>query len=166
MNPEGKMPTLKVNESGTSIPESDTICRYLLSKYADSGPSFQLENYKSNLIARLHDIYLCPIQGCMYKATPPFANFGTRKKALAEFQKQMKIIDSFIEDDGMYLCGKEVSLADATLFPTMVFAKYMLPKFEVEEPLPSRINAWFDNVVESDPEFKRVHDEVRSGNEL
>lgn len=163
MNPEGKMPTLKVNESGESIPESDTICRYLLSKYATSSPSFQLENYKSNLIARLHDVYLSPIQGCMYKASPPFASFGTRKKALAEFQRQMQIIDNLIEDGGMYLCGEEVSLADATLFPTMVFAKYMLPKFDVEEPLPSKINKWFNSMIESDPDFRKVYDEVSSG---
>ncbi len=126
MNPQAKMPLLKVEDSGMCIPESDTICRYLISQYADRGPSFQLEDVKSNLIARFHDIYLSPLQGCMYKATPPFAH----------------------------------SLADVTLFPTMVFAKYMLPKFGEKEPLPPKINAWFDNMVAQDLDFRRVHDEV------
>lgn len=163
MNPQGKMPLLKVEDSGMCIPESDTICRYLSSHYADRGPSFQLENVKSNLIARLHDAYLSPLQGCLYKATPPFAQFGTRKDALVEFKRQMQIINDMIDNnrDGIYLCGKEVSLADVTLFPTMVFAKYMLPKFGEEESLPPRIKEWFDNVIAQDLDFRKVHDEVR-----
>ena len=162
MNPQAKMPLLKVEDSGMCIPESDTICRYLISQYADRGPSFQLEDVKSNLIARFHDIYLSPLQGCMYKATPPFAQYGMRKDALEEFRSQMKIIDDMIDNnrDGIYLRGKDVSLADVTLFPTMVFAKYMLPKFDEKEPLPPRINAWFDNMVAQDLDFRRVHDEV------
>ena len=135
MNPQGKMPLLKVEDSDMCIPESDTICRYLISQYADRGPSFQLQDVKSNLIARFHDVYLSPLQGCMYKATPPFAQYGTRKDALDEFRRQMQIINDMIDNDrdGIYLCGKDVSLADVTLFPTMVFAKYMLPKFDEEE---------------------------------
>jgi glutathione S-transferase len=162
MNPQARMPLLKVEDSGMCIPESDIICRYLISQYADRGPSFQLEDVKSNLIARFHDIYLSPLQGCMYKATPPFAQYGMRKDALEEFRSQMKIIDDMIDNnrDGIYLRGKDVSLADVTLFPTMVFAKYMLPKFGEKEPLPPKINAWFDNMVAQDLDFRRVHDEV------
>lgn len=166
MNPQGKMPLLKVTETGMCIPESDTICRYLISKYTDRGPSFQLENVKSNLIARFHDVYLSPLQGCMYKAAPPFSQYGIRKDALNELQRQLKIINDLIDEnrDGIYLCGKEVSLADATLFPTVVFARYMLPKFNVlgeEEPLPPKINEWFSNVIAQDLDFRKVHDEVR-----
>ena len=58
LNPQGKMPLLTAEESGTSIPESDTICRYLMFTYNNFGPSFQPNNPKSNLIARLHDMYL------------------------------------------------------------------------------------------------------------
>ena len=58
LNPQGKMPLLTAENSGVSIPESDTICRYLMSTYANFGPSFQPDNPKSNLIARLHDMYL------------------------------------------------------------------------------------------------------------
>jgi histidine triad (HIT) family protein len=77
----------------------------------------------------------------------------------------MKIIDDMIDNnrDGIYLRGKDVSLADVTLFPTMVFAKYMLPKFGEKEPLPPKINAWFDNMVAQDLDFRRVHDEVYGG---
>lgn len=69
-NPQGKMPLLSIidekNVSDDSkvmnIPESDTICRYLLSEYEASSPSFLPNNTKSNLIARIHDMYLTTIQ--------------------------------------------------------------------------------------------------------
>jgi glutathione S-transferase len=66
-NPQGKMPTMCCAESGFNIPESDTICRYLLSTYADKGPSFQPDDCKSNLLSRIHDMYLTTIQGVLYK---------------------------------------------------------------------------------------------------
>eukprot|EP00565_Helicotheca_tamesis_P003046 CAMPEP_0185739556 /NCGR_PEP_ID=MMETSP1171-20130828/35686_1 /TAXON_ID=374046 /ORGANISM="Helicotheca tamensis, Strain CCMP826" /LENGTH=357 /DNA_ID=CAMNT_0028411159 /DNA_START=119 /DNA_END=1192 /DNA_ORIENTATION=+ len=165
-NPQGLMPLLTVNPTGFNIPESDTICRYLMSEYSSVGPSFQPDNVKSNLIARLHDFYLTTSQGSMYKAESklPIGRFWTRKDGIAEFRKQMQIIDDVIGEDrgGLYLCGPEVSLADARLFPTMVFAKMMLPKFGVDEkdPLPPNIGKWYDEVKMSDPDFAKVHDEV------
>ena len=39
LNPQGKMPLL-VTEEGEAIPESDTIARYLLDRFAAAGPSF------------------------------------------------------------------------------------------------------------------------------
>jgi diadenosine tetraphosphate (Ap4A) HIT family hydrolase len=102
------------------------------------------------------------IQGCLYKATPPFGSFRTRKDALAEFRKQLEVIDDILDGSGKYLCGDEVSLGDATLFPTMIFAKHMLPKFGVpeEDALPSKINKWYEGVIESDDDFKKVYHEV------
>ena len=164
LNPQGKMPLLTVEGSSFAIPESDTICRYLLSTYADVGPSFLPNDAKSNLIARLHDMYLTTIQGCLYKATPPFGIYGTRKDALDEFRKQMKVIDDLIDADrdGIYLCGSEVSLADATLFPTMTFARHMLPKFGIPETdaLPPKIKSWYSQLLAGDDVFNKVHDEV------
>jgi len=164
LNPQGKMPLLTV-EDGMSIPESDTICRYLMYTYSEKPPSFLPNDTKSNLIARIHDMYLTTIQGCMYKASPPFGMYGTRQDALAEFQKQLGVINDLIDDDkdGLYLVSSEVSLADATLFPTMVFAKNMLPKFGIENPLPNKIAKWYDDVKANDPVFSKVHDEVYGG---
>ena len=164
LNPQGKMPVMKVHETGLNIPESETICRYLLSTYPQ-GPSFQPDNPKSNMICRFHDLYLTSIQGCLYKAKPPFGTFTNRAAAIAEFQRQMNIIEDMVEDDkdgGDYLCGNDISLADATLYPTMVFAKHMLPKFgvSVTEALPAKIGKWFDKVTVSDAAFRKVHDEL------
>jgi glutathione S-transferase len=164
LNPQGKIPVLHCPALGFSIPESDTISRYLLTKYADKGPSFLPDDHQSNLLSRFHDFYLTTNQGCLYKDRPPFGIFGTRSDALAEFRKQLGVLDDLLmeqQQQQQYLCGSEVSLADATIFPTMVFAKHMLPKFGFPNALPSKIDAWFENLKLSDPVFQRVYDEVR-----
>ena len=62
-----------------------------------------------------------------------------RRKGLDDITNQFRIIASTIDNfykvnpslrskEG-FLCGSEISLADATLFPTAVFANYMLPQF-------------------------------------
>jgi diadenosine tetraphosphate (Ap4A) HIT family hydrolase/glutathione S-transferase len=162
LNPQGKMPLLVCTELNMNIPESDTIARYLLSEYADKGPSFLPENPKSNLIARLHDIYIGSIQTCMYKA-PPFGTFRTRRDALDELVKQLMVIEDLIDpSSGMYLCG-EISLADATLFPTAIFIDHMLPKYDIYPALPPKMAAWFNCLKEKDPVFQKVFDEVKGG---
>ena len=162
VNPQGKMPALVCSETGMDIAESDTICRYLMSSYPQ-GPSFQPDNPKSNLISRLHDMYLTTIQNCMYKAGP-FGSFGTREDALREYQRQLQVIDDLVDpNDGMYLCGREVSLADATLFPSAVFAVHMLPKFDIKPPLPSKLDKWFNDIKNLEPAFAKVHEEIMGG---
>jgi len=165
LNPQGKMPLL-TSQDGINLPESDTICRYLMSTYADKGPSFLPDDPTSNLIARIHDMYITTIQGCLYKPSPPFGIYGTRQDALKELQKQLQVIEDLVsgERDGYYLCGADCSLADVTLFPTMVFIKEMLPKFEpYANDLPPKLSKWFDDVKANDADFMKVHDEVNGG---
>mmetsp|Transcript_7085 Transcript_7085/g.13355 ORF Transcript_7085/g.13355 Transcript_7085/m.13355 type:complete len:390 (-) Transcript_7085:169-1338(-) len=164
MNPLGKMPLLSI-EGGMNIPESDTICRYLMSTYADRGPDFLPNEVRSNAIARIHDMYITTIQGALYKAAPPFGIYGTRSDALKELQTQLKLIDDLVEDDrdGTYLCGKDVSLADASLFPTMIFIDAMFPKFGIENGIPLKLKTWFDQVRDKDSVFAKVYEEVKSG---
>ena len=64
------------------------------------------------------------------------------------------------DEEGIYLCGNEVSLADATLFPTLVFASYMLPKFDVSPALPPKLAKWFDTIRAQDAVFSKVNDEI------
>jgi histidine triad (HIT) family protein len=156
--------------------ESDTICRYLLKAYQGVGPSFSPDDPLSNLLARIHDVYMAPIQGCMYKADPPFGAFGSRDAALREYKRQWSVVESLLppgaQDGRAYLLGDEVSLADAALFPQAVFARHMLPKFEEnagasspEAALPPKIEAWYQRVVGADPSFARVRDELAGGME-
>eukprot|EP00814_Leptocylindrus_danicus_P017080 CAMPEP_0116015292 /NCGR_PEP_ID=MMETSP0321-20121206/6755_1 /TAXON_ID=163516 /ORGANISM="Leptocylindrus danicus var. danicus, Strain B650" /LENGTH=355 /DNA_ID=CAMNT_0003485045 /DNA_START=71 /DNA_END=1138 /DNA_ORIENTATION=+ len=161
LNPQGKMPCLSINsDEPSSIPESDTICRYLMSRYANVGPSFLPDNYKSNLIARLHDMYITTIQGCLYKAAPPFGIFMTRSKAIDELKRQLDIIDELVEDEGLYLTGDDVSLGDVSLFPTIVFVKFMFPKFGESALLPTKLEKWYNEVIKNDADFAKVHKEI------
>jgi len=166
INPQGKVPALKCQATGMNIAESDTVSRFLLSEYANFGPSFQPDNPISNTMARFHDIYLTSIQSCLYRAEPPFGTFGTRKDALKEYSKQLYILAGMMDPAGPYLCGAEVSLADATVFPSVVFATFMFPKFDsgIEKPVPEKIEAWFQKMKDMDPAFQKVFDEVRSDN--
>ena len=95
LSPQGKMPLL-VEDDGTSVWESDAICRHLLDKHADAGPSLRPSTLASRtaaeVICRHHDAYLGPIQGCLYKPAPPFGRFGTRAAALRELVEQLELI--------------------------------------------------------------------------
>ena len=55
-----------------------------------------------------------------------------------------------------------MSLADATLFPSIVFAAHMFPKFDhgIEKPIPEKIAKWFQTIIGTDDAFKKVYDEV------
>ena len=135
LSPQGKMPLL-VCEDG-AIPESDTISRWLLDKFSAQKPSFvpsaSAARVKSDLICRFHDMYITTIQSAMYRAAPPFGQFSSRIDALQELARQLQTINSYVDDEGPYITGKEISLADAAVFPTMVFVMHMMPKFSPAE---------------------------------
>jgi len=161
LNPQGKMPLLVDNED-IIIPESDTICRYIIDKYASTGPSFipqdLLLRSLNEQICRLHDIYITPIQACMYRAPGSvFSSFGTNRfAALDELKKQLVNTEQLLahfdklisrNKKGNFLCGEEISLADATLYPTMVFCTFMLPQFfncKESEFMGPRLQEWWN----------------------
>jgi diadenosine tetraphosphate (Ap4A) HIT family hydrolase/glutathione S-transferase len=167
-NPEGKMPlfvcTHNTNHDMTHIFESDTISRYLLHEYEPISPSFQPNHVRSNLMVRIHDMYISTIQGCLYKAKPPFGIHGTRIDALQELMRQLRIIEDLmvgppnVENGPYYLCGNDVSLADATIYPTMVFVSYMLPKFDME--VPKKLDDWYNQITKYDADFLKVQQEI------
>ena len=166
LNPQGKMPLLVTSHG--NIPESDTIARYLLDAFASAGPSFtpsRLEaRTKSDLLCRLHDVYITSIQACMYREAPPFGVHHSRYKALQDLQKQLQVLDSNADASGPYIAGSELSLADATVFPTLVFVTFMLPKFvddwDAERVVGKRLMTWFQWIREHDEVFARVWKEI------
>lgn len=172
-SPQGLMPCLSIQKKDSpygisSLAESDTIARYLLSEYSGLGPSFLPDHPRSNQICRWHDVYLTSIQGCLYKAASrlPLGDYADRKSAIAAYRRNLNVIEGFLGDDeSTYLCGEEVSLADATLFPSAVFAAYMLPKFDEDSgspatPLPPKLTRWFNNLRANDEVFSKVHGEI------
>jgi len=171
VNPQGLMPCL-VTEEGP-IPESDTIARYLLDRFESKSPSFRPSTLagrtKSEIITRLHDIYIAGNQQCMYKLVPPFGKFPMRHQQMDELRKQILVVDTHVDPKGPYIAGEEVSLADATLFPTLIFAQYMLPKFEPEGSkwdqkavFGANLSRWFEWVRANDDSFSKVYTEITS----
>ena len=125
LNPYGKMPMLTTGE-GETIYESEVILGYLLDKYSSSGPSLRLgtplERARSALATKVHDTYLQPVQGCMYR----------KANSAQERADQIKIIDEAMHvletlcSPAPFFCGSDSSSPDCALFPTFVFCEFML----------------------------------------
>jgi len=189
LNPQGKMPLLVDEDWGSTVWESDAICRHLLDKFADlpggvcsMWPATLGARTLSEMISSHHDTYIGPIQGCLYKPMPPFGRFASRADAIRELCAQLQVIEDLVDPSGPYLTGTDFSLADATLFPTMVFITRMLPKFDeaivrpVEAPprwrssrdaaadaLGPKLLAWWSHMSTADAEAMRVADEINGG---
>ena len=185
LNPQCKMPLLVDEDEGVTVYEADAICRHVLDKHADAGPSLVPSTLagrtRAELICRLHDAYVGPIQGCLYKPAPPFGRFTTRASALRELRAQLDELERLADPAGPYLAGDAFSLADATFFPTVAFVVQMLPKFDeavvsdgaanpdaapldaAAGALGPRLLAWWAHMSTVDAEGMRVLDELRGG---
>lgn len=171
LNPQGKMPLL-VLEDGSPIYESEIIARYMIDAHSDSEPSFVPSTLAArtldNLITRVHDVYISPVQSCMYRAAPPFGAFQSRWEALAEVWKQVRVIAGLASEEGPFLSGSDIGQADAALLPTMVFMKDMLPRFmqpgwewSDEEAFGPKLVRWYDHMTGGAvPAATRVVEEV------
>lgn len=175
LNRQGKSPLL-ITDTGFPLSESDTIARYLTEKYPHPPtfiPNHILQRSLSDQICRIHDIYVSPIQSCMYRAPGNiFGPFGSdRGAALQELQRQLQVIEEvltkfyekFPEEKGDFLCGKEISLAAVTLFPTMIFCDFMLPQFfglkesEYKGPI---LSAWSKFFSDCHPKVIETKEEI------
>jgi glutathione S-transferase len=161
-NPLGLMPMLILSENDEAIPESDTIARYLCSAFASRGPelapSSPVAAARVDKICRLHDVYIAPIQGALYKAPganvfPPFGRFATRRAAIEEIVTQVKALETMVAPyGGPYLCGPTPTAADCALFPTCCFLMKMLPKFDVatQDAFGPKLSQWWAFMSKTD----------------
>ena len=162
------MPLL-VLPCGTPIPESDTISRFLLDEFGGEGPSFDpgspLLRARSDLAARLLDIYVTPKQGCLYKEMPA----AERAEGIREIAFQLDAIEAVLSDGaGARVCGDRPSLADSALFPTLCFLVDLLPAvygWTVDDVFRNRpkLRAHWLEMSERDAAGKRVVAEMREG---
>ena len=159
------MPLL-VTADGLALPESEVISQYIC--HAFNGPELIPEDPETRavcaLATRIHDLYVVPIQGCMYRAG---YDVKTRADQLAEVAKQLDVIEGVmnLRTDGPFVGGREPSTADAALFPTYVFIEYILPKHfgwkDVWAGRPTTAK-WFE-AMKLDTCGARVYGEVRGG---
>ena len=152
LNPQGKMPLLVVPsddaDESLAIPESEVIAQYVLHAYADVGPALIPEDPKQRalaaLVTRVHDVYIAPIQGCLYRGPMPISK---RAEDLAAVAKQMDVVERVFADaarfsekkngndgPGPFVCGAKPCFADAALFPTYVFLERILPRLHGRRP--------------------------------
>jgi len=164
LNPQGKMPLL-VLPDGLSLPESQVIESYLLDKYKGVGPDLLPQTPElraiAALTARIHDLYIAPIQGCMYK---PNDDAADRRKKIGEINFQLDVLEKTIIG-GPFVCGKEITYGDGALVPTFVFFTYILPRhFGWKSVFTNRpkLSTWWD-AVSADPEGARVIKEMMGG---
>ena len=168
MHPQGKMPLL-VTKDGQAIPESEVISQYLCDAFEKQGPSLRPETLEAktacNLATRWHDVYLTPIQGCMYRG--PMSP-EVRAEQISEIDRLLDVMEKTVGgfEPGPYLCGDAPSTADAALFPTFVFMTHLLPKYfgweNVFDGRPS-LERWYKHMSTEDACAKKIKMEVMGG---
>ena len=166
MNPQGKMPLL-MTADGLALPESEVISQWICDEYSEVGPELKPEDPETRAICalatRIHDVYIVPIQGCMYRGP---MDVKTRADQLADVAKQLDVIEGAMSlRDGPFVAGREPSTADAALFPTYVFIEYILPKHfgwkDVFAGRPRTAEWW--EAMRLDTCGARVYGEIRGG---
>lgn len=162
LNPLGKMPLL-VLPDGTALPESQVIESYLLDKYKGHGPDLLPETPElralAALAARIHDLYIVPVQGCLYR---PMKDAAARAKQLQEISSQLNLLENIVQ--GPFFCGNEISYADGALMPTFVFLTHILPRhFGWESVFKGRpkLGNWWNN-ISKDPAAAKVIEEIEA----
>jgi len=164
LNPQGKMPLL-IKPDGTTLPESEVIVQYLLDKFSGKGPSLVASTPEARavgaLATRLLDVYITPVQGCMYRKMD---SAEQRAKEVQQIAFQLDAIEGVITGQP-FICGADITAADGALFPTMVFLVHMLPKYfgwsSVFEGRP-KLEAWWE-AVQKDAEAAKVIAEIQGG---
>lgn len=166
INPQMKMPTF-VASDGLRLPESEVISQYLLDAFAESAPSLTPASVNAracaSLAVRIHDVYIAPVQGAMYRGPMDRA---TRADWIKEIARQMDALEEVCARcEGPFVAGDSPSFADAAVFPTLIFMDFLLPKyfgwksaFEGRPALEREYAAMM-----KDTAGKATYDEVRGG---
>lgn len=147
LNPFGLIPLVVVHDSPIGkdlvLYESDVICKFLAEKYDHIQPSFIPSspemNAKSNLIVSIIAQHIAPYHRYMYKKLE-----GDRESMVSLMKKGFDGLEAIFDEEGPYIVGKELSVADAFLWGTYPFYDFMLPTFFGWHPHDGRpkLAAW------------------------
>lgn len=188
IHPGQKVPAL-VTCTGLQLFEASVIMGYLEDRFGPSHTKPNLILHTSpddrafvNLLVRCHDLYIASpncnqpnfshTQGCMYLDPTPTAftparrtmDAKTRAAKLQELHNQL----CWLEGQARlpYLAGDQLTHADLTWFPTIVFMEFMLPRsfdwsenmFHETEHFP-KLSTWFQHCLK-DHQFQLVREEI------
>jgi len=160
----GKTPALDAD--GLIIPESETINEYLEDKFPTTPllPKSPEDRARVRILTRFHDLYLTATQHVLAAQLDP----GKRdekllNESLAEQNSRFDQLEKMLPGSG-FAAGKDFTLADCALAPTIFFAVTMLPVFGAKSPLEGRpkLTAWWSH-VQTRPSVKRVLGEIAEG---
>ncbi|MCS6947018.1 MAG: glutathione S-transferase family protein [Steroidobacteraceae bacterium] len=153
LNPMGKMPTLA--DGDFALAESGTILEYLedLGQGKPLLPKEPRARALARLIARITDIYLVPQFGGFFKnMNPAQRNQAEVDASIAGTKSALGYLEHYADPVGPYLIGRELTLADCTLLPTlMVGCKFVYIPFGLGNALDAtpKLKRWFDGMQSS-----------------
>ena len=131
MNPMGKMPVL--DDNGFAVAESAVILEYLedVGKGKSLLPQEPHNRANARLLARITDLYLMAQTGGFFRnMNPAQRNQAEVDASLTGTRTAIHYLEHYTYASGHYLCGKEISIADCTLLPSLLmFTKFLLPSF-------------------------------------
>jgi glutathione S-transferase len=147
MNPMGKMPTLEDN--GFAVPESGIILEYL--EDAGGGKPLLPKDAKGRatvrLVSRITDIYLMSQNGGFFRnMNPAQRNQADVDASLAGTKNALAYLEHYVDANGPYLLGKNLTIADCTLLPSLLMmVKFILPAFGAGDVLAAtpKLARWF-----------------------
>lgn len=152
-NPMGKMPVLDVD--GAVLPESEVICEYLEDLHPGSGglPGDALARARARLVSRVHDLYVYPPSGVLFRNLNPATRDATAvANAKTALETGFAQLEHFVSADP-YAAGGQLSLADCALLPSLaVMRKTVFPAFAFGDPTTGTgtLGRWW-KTVEADP---------------
>jgi glutathione S-transferase len=155
--PMGKTPALEVD--GQIIGESEIINEYIEDKFPKPSllPGTPEERAKVRGFGRFHDLYLePPLRALFPQVTAKEKDQKLIAEKLADVKLRLDQLDQMLSS-GPYATGKDFTLADCALAPTMFFANLLLPMMG-GAPFTEghrKIAAWWTKVQER-PSVKRV----------
>lgn len=165
INATGRVPALQVD--GNVLPESEVICEYLEDRFPKPAlrPGEPMARAKARLISRLLDSDVVPPLVRLFgQLDPKTRDAKVVSEALEALRPAYDRLEHFLDGDGPYAAGKELTLADCTLYPFFFFATRMHPLLGDKSPLEGRpkLAAWcaavkkHDAVAKVDAEMEKA----------
>lgn len=164
VSPLKKMPVLV--DGGVVIPESQVILEYLESCFPEPAllPQTLVDSAGVRLISRIADQYI------MAAVVALLPHLSKRRRIqevvdlqLSVLEKGLSSLNHFLPEFG-FAVGDQLTLADCTLVPILVFAEKYLPFFGANEPFasyPKVSRYWRD--IQQQATAAKIIDEIHQG---
>lgn len=145
-NPMGKVPALIDGE--ISVWDSHAICIYLAEKYSQNDSLYPKDFLKRTQVNQILFFEASYLFQRMYEILIPLY-FGINKEIpknkIAEVNEAYAIIESFFDHGKNYLCGNDVTIADLSVWSTMLSMRKLI---EVDEEKFNKTVKWLDLMSE------------------